>query len=93
MHKVYSLCTYYLITITVASTLLSLHQVTVHSGDSPSAPKVADYGGNNHGFGSRGRKGGRRERGRGRRGREGIYCIKNEFESVNPCFTISAGRW
>ena len=26
----------------------------MYSGDSPSAPRVAEYGGNTHGFGSRG---------------------------------------
>ena len=28
-------------------------KVIVYSGDAPSAPKVAEYGGNTHGFGSR----------------------------------------
>ena len=28
-------------------------KVTVYAGDSPSATKVAEYGGNTHGFGSR----------------------------------------
>ena len=28
-------------------------KVVVYSGDSPSAPRVAEYGGNTHGFGSR----------------------------------------
>ena len=28
-------------------------KVVVYAGDSPSAPKVAEYGGNTHGFGSR----------------------------------------
>ena len=28
-------------------------KVIVYSGDSPSAPRVAEYGGNTHGFGSR----------------------------------------
>ena len=28
-------------------------KVAVYAGDSPSAPKVAEYGGNTHGFGSR----------------------------------------
>lgn len=28
-------------------------KVVVYAGDSPAAPKVAEYGGNTHGFGSR----------------------------------------